>query len=77
MPVPQGVLQVGRLRLCATNLELSRGWSPAPDDTAPAHRYGFSSTTTEREQAVHYAQGSASTVLELEMGMVDRGSDIS
>ena len=42
-----------------------------------AHRYGFSSTTTEREQAVHYAQGSASTVLELEMGMIDRGADIA
>ena len=39
--------------------------------------YGFSSTTTEREQAVHYAEGKASTLLELEMGMVDRGADIS
>ena len=39
--------------------------------------YGFSSTTTERAQAVHYAEGKASTILELEMGMVDRGADIS
>ena len=39
--------------------------------------YGFSSTTTERAQALHYAQGKASTLLELEMGMVDRGADIS
>jgi len=39
--------------------------------------YGFSSTTTAREQAVHYAHGKASTILELEMGMVDRGADIS
>ena len=39
--------------------------------------YGFSSTTTEREQAAHYAQGKASTILELQMGMVDRGADIS
>ena len=39
--------------------------------------FGFSSTTTEREQAVHYAQGKASTILELEMGMVDRGADMS
>ena len=38
--------------------------------------YGFSSTTTDREQAVHYAQGKASTLLELQMGMVDRGADI-
>ena len=59
---------------------LFRGWTGA---TLPASffepdalglcggvEYGFSSTTTAREQAVHYAQGSASTVLELEMGMV-------
>jgi len=38
--------------------------------------YGFSSTTTDRAQAAHYAQGKASTILELEMGMVDRGADI-
>jgi len=39
--------------------------------------YGFSSTTTDRAQAVHYAEGKASTVLELSMGMIDRGADIS
>ena len=39
--------------------------------------YGFSSTTTERSQALHYATGKAAMVLELEMGMVDRGADIS
>ena len=39
--------------------------------------YGFSSTTTERGQAAHYAQGKASTILQLQMGMVDRGADIS
>ena len=39
--------------------------------------YGFSSTTTDRAQAVHYAEGKASTVLELVMGMIDRGADIS
>ena len=39
--------------------------------------YGFSSTTTEREQAVAYASGKASTILELEMSMADRGADIS
>lgn len=39
--------------------------------------YGFTSTTTERAQAENYALGKASTLLELEMGMVDRGADIS
>ncbi|EOD31475.1 hypothetical protein EMIHUDRAFT_231872 [Emiliania huxleyi CCMP1516] len=39
--------------------------------------YGFSSTTTDRAQAVQYAAGKASTVLELVMGMIDRGADIS
>ena len=32
--------------------------------------YGFSSTTVDRAQALHYAQGKASTVFEMEMGMV-------
>ena len=66
---------------------LYRGWTGA---TLPAKffeadamgvrggvEYGFSSTTTERRQAEHYADGKASTLLELEMGMVDRGADIS
>uniref|UniRef100_A0A7S2GI45 NAD(P)(+)--arginine ADP-ribosyltransferase n=1 Tax=Haptolina brevifila TaxID=156173 RepID=A0A7S2GI45_9EUKA len=39
--------------------------------------YGFSSTTTERAQAVHYAQGTASTIFEMQMGMVDRGADLT
>ena len=39
--------------------------------------YGFTSTTTEREQAVHYAQGAASTLFEMEMGLIDRGADVS
>ena len=39
--------------------------------------YGFSSTTTDRAQAVHYAEGKASTVLQLVMGMIDRGADVS
>ena len=67
--------------------KLYRGWTGAtlprsffePDalGLCGGVEYGFSSTTTVREQAVHYAQGSASTVLELEMGMIDRGADIS
>ena len=38
--------------------------------------YGFSSTTTDREQAVIYAAGSQSTIFEMQMGMVDRGADL-
>ena len=66
---------------------LYRGWTDATlpktffeaDDMGVEGgvEYGFSSTTTERAQAVHYAQGKASTILELQMGMVDRGADIS
>ena len=39
--------------------------------------YGFSSTTIDRAQALHYATGKASTVFEMEMGMIDRGADLS
>mmetsp|Transcript_63117 Transcript_63117/g.206030 ORF Transcript_63117/g.206030 Transcript_63117/m.206030 type:complete len:143 (+) Transcript_63117:705-1133(+) len=39
--------------------------------------YGFSSTTCDRKQAEHYANGKASTVFEMKQGMVDRGADIS
>ena len=46
--------------------------------------YGFSSTTTDREQAMVYAGGSdardsdgASTIFEMQMGMVDRGADLT
>jgi hypothetical protein len=42
--------------------------------------YGFSSTTLELETAMDYAKvkstDQASTVLEAEMGMVDRGADV-
>lgn len=38
--------------------------------------FGFSSTTTEMRQALHYAQGAASTVFEMRMGMVDRGASL-
>ena len=65
---------------------LYRGWTDATlpktffeaDDMGVKGgvEYGFSSTTTDRAQAAHYAQGKASTILELEMGMVDRGADI-
>ena len=39
--------------------------------------YGFSSTTVDRAQALHYASGKASTVFEMEMGMIDRGADLT
>ena len=39
--------------------------------------YGFSSTTTDRDQAVIYASGNQSTIFEMQMGMVDRGADLS
>ena len=46
--------------------------------------FGFQSTTRERAQAVHYAQGGgwakegdAMTVMEFQMGMIDRGADLS
>ena len=39
--------------------------------------YGFSSTTVDQAQALHYAAGKASTVFEMEMGMIDRGADFS
>ena len=38
--------------------------------------FGFTSTTVERAQALHYAQGQASLVFESQMGLIDRGADI-
>ena len=65
------IVKMARLTVIAP---LFRGWTGAtlpssffePDEFGMRGgvEYGFSSTTTEREQAVHYAQGSASTVLE-------------
>ena len=46
--------------------------------------FGFQSTTRERAQAVHYAkgggwakEGDAMTIMEMQMGMIDRGADLS
>ena len=46
--------------------------------------FGFQSTTRERAQAVHYAKGGgwakdgdAMTIMEMQMGMIDRGADLS
>ena len=38
--------------------------------------FGFTSTTVERAQALHYAQGQASLIFESQMGLIDRGADI-
>ena len=50
-----------------------------PDDLGISGgvEFGFSSTTAQKEQAVHYSRGNASTVFEMEMGMVDKGADVS
>ena len=78
------VVKMGRLTKV---VPLYRGWTGAtlpesffvPDEVGVCGgvEYGFSSTTTERAQAVVYAEGKASTLLELEQGMVDRGADVS
>lgn len=46
--------------------------------------FGFQSTTRERAQAVHYAKGGgfatkgeAMTIMEMQMGMIDRGADLT
>ena len=65
------VVKMSRLTRIAP---LFRGWTGAtlpssffePDELGLCGgvEYGFSSTTTDRKQAMHYAQGKASTVLE-------------
>ena len=52
-------------------------WSKNEFNVAGGCEYGFTSTTTDRAQAMHYAQGCASTVMEMQMGMVDRGAELS
>ena len=39
--------------------------------------FGFMSTTTNREVAVHYARGEAALIFEIQLGLVDRGADLS
>ena len=39
--------------------------------------FGFLSTTTNCEVAMQYASGTAGTLLEIEMGMIDKGADVS
>ena len=52
-------------------------WEPNSEGVRGGVELAFSSTTTQRAQAEHYAAGAASTVFEMGMGMVDRGADIS
>ena len=39
--------------------------------------YGFSSTTTDRATALSFSRGDASTIFEMQMGMVDRGAELT
>ena len=59
-------------------------WVPDEMGVKGGVEFGFSSTTRERPQAVHYANGGgnapsgeAKTILEMQMGMIDRGADIA
>ena len=51
-------------------------WERDPANIRGGIEFGFTSTTTERDQAVHYAQGSASTIFVMRQGMVDRGASL-
>ena len=58
-------------------------WVPNEMGVRGGIEYGFSSTTTDKTQALFYAgsdelkDGDASTIFEMQMGMVDRGADLS
>ena len=52
-------------------------FAPNDDGVRGGIEFGFSSTTTDRAQAVSYAAGSASTILEMQQGMCDRGADLA
>ena len=58
-------------------------WVPNEMGVRGGIEYAFSSTTTDREQAMLYAKGKeenekdASTIFEMQMGMVDRGADLT
>ena len=57
-------------------------WVPNELGVRGGIEYGFSSTTTDKQQAVYYANagakaGDAMTIFEMRMGMVDRGADLS
>jgi len=58
-------------------------WEPNAMGVRGGIEYAFSSTTVDKEQALLYAQGNsqkdgdASTIFEMQMGMVDRGADLT
>ena len=59
-------------------------WVPNEMGVRGGIEYGFSSTTTDKDQALHYAAGGghgkagdAMTIFEMQMGMVDRGADLT
>ena len=73
---------VGRLiAVCLRRSPPQEFWVPNAMGVRGGIEYGFSSTTTDREQALLFAGGGqlddASTVFEMQMGMVDRGADLT
>jgi len=52
-------------------------WEPNAFGTCGGVEFAFASTTTNISQAMEYAQGAASTIFEMQMGMVDRGADVA
>jgi hypothetical protein len=54
-------------------------WTPDDNGCKSVVEYGIMSTTTDREVATHYSllsDGSKATVLEIELGQVDRGASL-
>jgi hypothetical protein len=52
-------------------------WEASADGVAGGVEFAFMSTSCEREQAVHYASGATPTVLQMRMGLIDRGAELS
>ncbi len=58
-------------------------WVPNEMGVRGGIEYGFSSTSTDKAQALEYAtgvdrkEGDACTIFEMQMGMVDRGADLT
>ena len=52
-------------------------WTRNSEGVRCGIEYGFSSTTTERSVAVHYGTGPAGTIFESQMGLVDRGAELT
>ena len=53
-------------------------WTPSKHNICGGVEFAFMSTTTNRQVSMQYASsGSVSTIFEINMGMVDRGADLS